>query len=246
MSGLRFVTRECDSSVTFRPAPGTYPLVNSVESNPQDPDAELVARAQAGDMMAQASLYKRYRIRVFRYLNSLGLSDPDAEEVASRTLEIMLRAIRAFRGESWFQSWVFSIARRRGTRFRARRKARPGLVPLDDCLALAGSALLEPAERELRARRMRDYRQALVQLTPGQREVIVLVHEQGLSYEQAARVLGKTRDATAMLLRRALLSLRARLTSRSAPTARPTQPSDETGRCNRWIDSGIRKGGDDQ
>lgn len=148
-------------------------------------DAQLVAAARGGDERALATIYRRYRPRVFSVVARLvGVSD--AEEV---TQEVFLRAFRAldrFRAESQISTWLYRIAvnaalSERGKRRVERDRRAPAVMA--ETLPAPSTAEGDPA---LRARLER----ALAAMPSGYRAVLVLHDVEGLEHEEIGRILG--------------------------------------------------------
>jgi RNA polymerase sigma factor (sigma-70 family) len=171
-----------------------------------EPGNDVVAAAQSGDAGAFEALYDTYVARVLGYVRGLGVDEP--EDTVSEVFVSVVRSLPTFRGdEADFRRWLFTIAHRRAVdahRRRSRRKEQPtdpsmlpDLATHDDVTAAVNTQLSSTAASE-----------ALAQLTPDQREVILLRVIADLSVADAAEVLGKQPGAVKTLQRRALASLR--------------------------------------
>lgn len=121
-----------------------------------------------------------------RYARALCAGDvARADDLVQDCLERALSRWASWRGESELRLWLLAILRNLWLDEVRRRGARPVLVDLDDCpegLAVApsqGQGLV-----------LRDLVGALGRLAPEQREVLVLVGLEGLSYAQVAQVTG--------------------------------------------------------
>ena len=147
-------------------------------------DAQLVAAARDGDQRALATIYRRYRPRVFSVVARL-IGPADAEEV---TQEVFLRAFRAldrFRAEAQISTWLYRIAvnaalSERGRKRVERDRTAPALIA--ESLPAAAHPEGDPA---LRAR----LEAALAKMPAGYRAVLVLHDVEGLEHEEIARVL---------------------------------------------------------
>ncbi len=176
-----------------------------VELDTLDEDAEdervLVEAAQSGDGTAYAQLIDRYHARVFGIIYRM-CGPSDAEDLTQDVFVRGLRALRRFQfhGQASFRTWLYRIAvnsainelRRRGRRAAFQG---PSLDELEDTdRGLADRLLLDyshaPAVLVERDELRRAVHQALAQLVPKHRAVIVLVDLEGLPYEEAAEVLG--------------------------------------------------------
>jgi RNA polymerase sigma-70 factor (ECF subfamily) len=74
-------------------------------------DARLVTRAQSGDEQAFAELVRRHSALVFRLAVSILGREfiPEAEDVTQEVFLKVHHAIRSFRGEAEFRSWIYRI-----------------------------------------------------------------------------------------------------------------------------------------
>jgi RNA polymerase sigma-70 factor (ECF subfamily) len=167
---------------------------------------DLVAAAQAGAPGAYEDLYDIYSGRVYGYVRGLGVPEPD--DTVSEVFVAVVRGLTTFRGDDDdFRRWLFTIAHRRAVdahRHRARRPVQPTdpadlpELPGADDPAAAIEEQLAPGVATA----------ALAQLTPEQREVILLRVVADLSVADAAAVMGKQPGAIKTLQRRALAALR--------------------------------------
>jgi RNA polymerase sigma-70 factor (ECF subfamily) len=89
-------------------------------------DAQLVVRAQGGDEQAFAELVRRHSAHVFRLAVSILGREfiPEAEDVAQEVFLKVHHAIKSFRGESEFSSWVYRITFNQALNLKARVRFR--------------------------------------------------------------------------------------------------------------------------
>jgi RNA polymerase sigma-70 factor, ECF subfamily len=181
-------------------------------------ERELIGRMQAGDASAVAELSSTYGPRIhqlaFRYTKNW----EDAEEVTQDVLMKVFRKIDAFRGEAALSSWIYRITFNTAmSRLRTGRLSRnatvsqesttmddgAGLVPQDpaDWSSLADDHVLR---REMRERLIT----ALTGLPEVYRVPVILRDIQGLSTEEASRVLRVKPQTLKSRLHRGRLILR--------------------------------------
>jgi RNA polymerase sigma-70 factor (ECF subfamily) len=143
-----------------------------------DPDPRTLARAREGDLGAFEDLVRQYQGDLWRFAYHFTRDRTLADDV---TQDAFLRAFRflgSFRGDSKFSSWLFRIARNcamdqlRARKTTLERESRAPLGPTSD----------PQARVELHA--------ALDAVTPEHREPFLLIEVFGLSYQEAADVLG--------------------------------------------------------
>ncbi len=180
------------------------------ESHPPIADEELMRLYVAGDAAAFAVLYRRYE-RPIHALFTLGLRNRARADELTQQAFLNLHAARGrFRGAERFASWLHAIAYNLLTdEWRSCGSRR--YVPWEG-LDLSVDPFLEEltrrGEREERAARVR---RALDELPPTQRVPVLLCKYQGLSCQEAARVVGTTPEAVKLRIFRALQTLRRRL-----------------------------------
>ncbi len=172
-------------------------------------DSSLLARAQRLETQALIQIYDLYSDELYRYAMRLG-GDPDlAEECVAETFVRLLDALRRGRGpREALRAYLYRIAHNWLTdQFRTRR----GDISLEDAVPLPAAD--DPvAEAEMRIRRQM-VRAALFQLTPDQRQVILLRYVEGWELEEIAHALQKPVGAIKALQHRAVARLRRLLSS---------------------------------
>lgn len=156
-------------------------------NQPTIPDeSELVRRSQSGDQDAFGTLVQRtYRLVIhvaYRTTNDAVL----AEEIAQETYLKAWRALPRFKVKDGgsFKAWVCRIAVNTATD--AGRRARP-TVELDPYMMV--SNIHDPETAYLRQERDQTIRQAVMALSEGSREALILREYGGLSYREIAEVL---------------------------------------------------------
>ncbi len=120
ISPLPFAFLGCGSDCLPFPATQARALT-LVES-----DSQLVTRAQSGDQQAFAELVRRHRARVFRLAVSILGREfiPEAEDVAQEVFLKVHHAIKSFRGEAEFSSWIYRITFNQAVNLKARVRFR--------------------------------------------------------------------------------------------------------------------------
>jgi RNA polymerase sigma-70 factor (ECF subfamily) len=88
----------------------------------EDPDAEAVARASAGDMTAFEGLVRGHQGRVYRTLMGITGNAEDAQDGTQAVFIKVFRKIKSFSGQARFATWLTRIAINEGLeRLRSRR-----------------------------------------------------------------------------------------------------------------------------
>ncbi|MBA2586934.1 MAG: sigma-70 family RNA polymerase sigma factor [Chthoniobacterales bacterium] len=146
-------------------------------------DADLVARVLLDDdHHAFAELVRRHQSTVRGLLRQLTRTDVAlADDLAQETFLRAYKHIRSFRGEARFSTWLYRIAY---NCFREDARRRKELVGIDEAKwqAEQDPQTVDPALRH-------DLMQALQTLPLHERSAVLLCCQNGLSHDEAARVL---------------------------------------------------------
>jgi RNA polymerase sigma-70 factor (ECF subfamily) len=177
----------------------------------QEDEQALIDRARDGDTEAFGELAWRYRDTV--YTLAVRLVGPDlAADVAQEALIRAWRAMPRFRGEAAFGTWLHRITVNTAWTLR-KRAARHDSLELDE--RVIDTTIDHSATGPEKAGEMIDLRnglrQAIEQLSPGQRAVLVLRDVYGWSHAEVARELGITHTTAKVRLHRARKRLRSLL-----------------------------------
>ncbi|HET6950889.1 MAG TPA: RNA polymerase sigma factor [Acidimicrobiales bacterium] len=159
----------------------------------------VLAGAQQGAAWAFERIFTALSPVVTGYLRMQGAREPD--DLSSEVFVAVLRNVAGFVGdEAGFRSWVFTIAHRRLLDERRALGRRPVTAPLADDLELPAPDDVEAtAERSLRTEWVRSL---CDQLSPDQRDVLLLRLLGRLTVDEVATTLGKTSPAVKALQRR--------------------------------------------
>jgi len=171
--------------------------------------ASVLDAARAGAEWAWKVLYDSLAPTVLGYLRARGAPDPDG--VCGEVFCQLVRDIHRFDGnEDGFRSWVFVMAHHRLLDDLRKRKRRPEAPASPE--AFAGVA--EPgdlAAQVVDRRRAAELRSLMDELTPPQRDVLLLRIYGEMTIEEVARAMGRRPGAIKALQRRGLEALRERL-----------------------------------
>ena len=199
----------------------------------------LLDLARQGDRDAFGELIRRYQKRVLALTCRLCRSPEDGQEAAQEAFLSAWQALPRFRGEASFSTWLCRLAynsamdilRREG---RAALHAGPSLDDADAGLDLPDPA---PSPQSLaeRAELRGQIEDALRQLSPMHREILLLREMEQLSYEEIGRALSLDAGTVKSRISRARRNLREILLksgnfSAAAPSNRTESRRGEEGR----------------
>nr|WP_233454704.1 sigma-70 family RNA polymerase sigma factor [Hymenobacter negativus] len=169
---------------------------------------------QRGSEAAFRTLVDRYQNRVYRTAFSLLRNPEEAEDVAQEVFVEVYQTIGRFRGEAALSTWLYRLATSRALKTRRRTQTKKRLAFFTSLLGFRNEVLHEPPDHAhpltlLEGQQQFELLLAHIARLPDQQQVaFTLRHEQELSYEQIAAVLGTTVAAVESLLFRARQTLR--------------------------------------
>ncbi len=147
-------------------------------------DADLIGRAKGGDRGAFGKLLERHYDFVYRAAYRWCGRKADAEDIAQEVCVRLGKAIRDYRGDGAFTTWLYTMTMN-AARDTMRKSAREA-VKTDDYgvhALISGGA---PAESEDSAEALWA---AVRQLPDKQRDAVLLVYGEGLSHATAAEAM---------------------------------------------------------
>ncbi len=204
------------------------------------PDADLVRRAQEGELEAFETLTSRYEQRVYSVALRLLRHEQDAEDVTQEAFLSALTNLKSFRGEASFSTWLLRIATHAALKI-LRKKQRLEWVSLEEATEPAETHDSVPhpeyiadwrqsPEELVKQREVRRLLEtALDRLDQKHRLVFILRDVEGWSVKETAEALQITEANVKVRLLRARLQLREQLTRALGDPARQvvrTHPHD--------------------
>ena len=180
-------------------------------------DAALVAQLQQGSEAAFRTLVARFQDRVYSTAFSLLRSPEEAEDVAQEVFVEVYQTIDRFRGEAALSTWLYRLATSRALQHQRHLSARKRFAFFTSLLGFITNQLPEPPDHAHPqallegAQQLQQLQQQIGRLPSQQQVAFTLRHEQELSYEEIAAVLGTTVAAVESLLFRARQTLRRHL-----------------------------------
>jgi RNA polymerase sigma-70 factor, ECF subfamily len=177
-------------------------------------DEELVAAFQDGDAAAFDQLVHRWDRRIHGAIYRVVGADEDVRDLCQEAFLKAYRGLKTFKREARFSSWLYQIALN-VCRDRMRRRRGKTAVSLDEIEDSAERGLRTSAPNPLQIALSRDLSRAVArameELTPEEREVIVLKEYQGLTFPEIAETLSVPLSTVKTRLYRGLGQLRHRL-----------------------------------
>jgi RNA polymerase sigma factor (sigma-70 family) len=177
----------------------TIPPHQESQAAPVNQQAEerlLVARAKNDDLQAYDELVRRYQERIYATIYHMTASHEDANDLAQDSFIKAYRALKSFKGDSSFFTWVYRIAVNKTINFLKQRKKRTvlSLNDLDfnaehdpDLVALISD---KNPRRDLGLIELQEkLNEAMLRLSEIHRLVVTLHDIQGLSHDEISKIM---------------------------------------------------------
>lgn len=179
---------------------------------PDRSDEELIDAIAAHDEGAFRTFVVRHQDRTWRCVRALCASDEAAEEALQESFLGVWRGASQWRGDHAPRAWLLGMARRQAARTWRRRAQEPThLEALDDAtfddLGAAAGFGGDPESATAQAEDISRVEAALAQLSPQDREILVLRDIEGLTGPEVAAALDLNLATMKTRLHRARLRL---------------------------------------
>lgn len=192
-------------------------------------ETEALRLAREGDAAAFEFLYRRHSPRVYALCLRMVKNPAQAEDLTQDTFLAVFRAIREFRGDSAFSTWLHRVTRNTVLMcFRKRRVQETSLDEITDSesdthharpeFGVSDPRLESTVERML-------LRKAIARLSRGFRATLLLHDLHGYEHSEVAAMLGCATGTSKSQLHKARIHVRKMLSKgsrrRSSKTDRP-------------------------
>lgn len=174
------------------PAPPASPPAGEIRD-----DRKLVRLAQSGDLEAYDDLVRRYQERIYATVYHMTSNHEDANDLAQDAFIKAYQALKSFKGDSSFFTWVYRIAVNKTINFLKQRKNKTqmSLNDLDfhaehdpDLIALISE---KTPRREAGLAELQEKLNAALQKLSEVHRLVVTLHDvQGLSHDEIGKIMG--------------------------------------------------------
>lgn len=177
-------------------------------------DAILIERSQLGDPYAVDELLSKYHNTAFMYALKMTKHVEEAADVVAEGFIRVHRAIGRFQANSSFSTWMFKILRNCFLDIRKKKRVKV-VASLDAPMESSeGKVFMQPIDESESAFEMssktefsEQIREALEKLPAHQRDLLLMYHDEEMTYEEIARRLSTPAGTIKSRLHRARLNL---------------------------------------
>ena len=156
----------------------------------------LVGEARGGDLEAYDALVRRHQERVYATIYHMTSNHEDAADLTQETFVKAFRALKSFKGDSSFFTWIYRIAVNKTINHLKQRKHR-GQVSLNDLDVNAENdpdlvALVSDRtpRRDVSLRELQERLNMAMQRLSEEHRMVVTLHDiQGLKHEEIAGIM---------------------------------------------------------
>jgi RNA polymerase sigma-70 factor (ECF subfamily) len=159
-------------------------------------DRQLTLRAQRGDMDAYDALIRRYQERVYATMYHMTSNHEDANDLTQEAFIKAYKALKSFKGDSSFFTWIYRIAVNKAINFlkTKRNKVHMSLNDLDfnaerdpDLVAFVSE---NTPRRDMGLTELQEkLNEAMQRLSEVHRLVVTLHDVQGMSHEEISKIM---------------------------------------------------------
>lgn len=175
--------------------------------------ALLIEAARDGDRAAFDELVRRTYVETYTLALRLVGDEDDARDVVQEAYLRAFRGLPRFRGDARFTTWMYRITANCAATFVGRRRRSRHEELTDEVAPADDRPAIDPQARADQAALRDRLQDALLDLPPRLRAVVVLRDIYDLSHEAIAEELGISESAAKVRLHRARRKLRDRLTA---------------------------------
>ena len=181
----------------MQPTSESLPSSPPSQSGGADSDFTLVRKSQSGDLHAYDELVLKYQQRIYATLYHMTSNHEDASDLTQETFIKAFDALKSFKGDSSFFTWIYRIAVNKTINFLKQKKNKfhKSLNDVDvnvendpDLVALISDNT--PRKQANIGELHEKLNEAMLKLSDVHRLVVTMHDIQGLPHEEIGKVLG--------------------------------------------------------
>lgn len=173
----------------------------------EDTDSACLKALAEGDHSLFPGLIERWQTRLINFFYRSTQNRADAEDLAQETFLDLYRSATRYRNKGTFNAFIFTLARRRLIDSYRKQTRRPL-----DFVDPTDSFMQQQSEQSDASLEIEDaFQRALATLPENQRSAILMLQQQGLSYDEIAGSLNTSLSSVKTWIHRARTHLRQKL-----------------------------------
>ncbi len=171
-------------------------------------DEIIISSILNGDSRGYSVLLKRYRSRLFFFINGMVFDKMDAEDLLMITFEKAFRKLDKYNGKCKFSTWLFTIAKNTVRDFiREKSKMIFSSESIENFIRIEDKNY-NPEEKLLHSETVEKIEEC-IEMLPERRRRVIELHIDGNKDEDIAEITGMNHVAVRTLLFRARQQLKA-------------------------------------
>ena len=153
-------------------------------------DYDLIKEFIGGSEIAFNVLARRYQEKIYWHARRMTGNHLDADDIVQQVLLVMLNKLKTFKFQSSLYTWIFRITSTRSLNLIKKRQIQQ-LIPLDKWSETEEpkNDIFTNLEEKEKFEQMQKF---LTEIPAKQREVFLFRNFEGLSYEEIAKITGKS------------------------------------------------------
>lgn len=162
-----------------------------------DPDADLVAKAQAGDTRAFDDLIIKYSPKIYGLIYNMTSNKDDTNDLMQDVFAKAFRSLSRFQGKSSFYTWIYAIATNMTLNFLKKRKRRTASSLDEVDSGIQNDPAFVDYTNRANPRMQSDVNslqkrlnEALQALSKDHRAVVTMFDIQGMPHAEISQILG--------------------------------------------------------
>jgi len=175
-------------------------------------DSEIIDRVLRGEHQLYAVLVKRYQNFAFTIALKYTPVREDAEEIAQDAFVKAFRALKDFRGDAKFSTWLYSIVNSTSLTFLRKKKLDTHSLDSEHVFEAADSQASDTRANLIEQKsKVAMVSKAIALLSPDDAKLITLFYKAEQSLEEIAQILGMETNTVKVKLHRARHRLKEKM-----------------------------------
>ena len=175
-------------------------------------DSEIITRVLRGEHQLYAELVKRYQNFVFTIALKYTPIREDAEEIAQDAFVKAYRALKDFRGDSKFSTWLYTIVNSTSITFLRKKKLNVQSLDNEHVFEAADSQMSDSKANSIEQKsKVAMVAKAIDLLSPDDARLITLFYKAEQSLEEIAKIMNMETNTVKVKLHRARTRLKEKM-----------------------------------